>query len=126
VTNSLSKLGDEILEIRQDITKLSSTLREELEEFKNIMLSMSETKNASSPRNKAHQQSQNSDSVSASSIDEKMLDSDTSGTDKYKVINSDRVKRTDPWDSMCEDYQNIDLRKERHICKSQSIYQGSS
>jgi septal ring factor EnvC (AmiA/AmiB activator) len=32
-TKSLSKLGDEILAIRQDMTKLSSTLREELVEF---------------------------------------------------------------------------------------------
>jgi hypothetical protein len=46
VTNSLSKLGDEILTIRQVMPKLSSTLREELAEFKNILLSMNETKNA--------------------------------------------------------------------------------
>jgi hypothetical protein len=39
VTNSLSNLGDEILATRQDMTKLSSTLREELAEFKNILLS---------------------------------------------------------------------------------------
>jgi septal ring factor EnvC (AmiA/AmiB activator) len=34
VTNSLSKLGDKILEIWQDMIKLSSTLREEQEELK--------------------------------------------------------------------------------------------
>jgi uncharacterized membrane-anchored protein YhcB (DUF1043 family) len=83
-TNSLSKLGDEILEIRKDMTKLSSTLLEELAEFKNILLSMSETKNAPSPRRKTHRRSQKSDSASASSNDEKILDSDTSGADKNK------------------------------------------
>jgi septal ring factor EnvC (AmiA/AmiB activator) len=54
VTNSLSKSGDEIIAIRQDMKKLGSTLREELAEFKNIWLSMSETKNTPSPRRKAH------------------------------------------------------------------------
>jgi hypothetical protein len=95
VTNSLSKMGDEILEIRQDMTKLSSTLREELTEFKNILLSMSKTKNAPSPRRKAHRRSQNSDSCSTSSNDKKMLDSDTVSTDKNKVKPSDRVTKTE-------------------------------
>jgi predicted nucleic acid-binding Zn-ribbon protein len=54
VTNSLSTLGDEIIAIRQDMTKLISTLREELAEFKNILLSMSETNNAHWPRRKSH------------------------------------------------------------------------
>jgi predicted nucleic acid-binding Zn-ribbon protein len=54
VTNSLSKLGDEIITVRQDITKLSSTLHEELAELKNILLSMSETKNSPSPRHKGN------------------------------------------------------------------------
>jgi chromosome segregation ATPase len=126
VTNSLSKLGDEILAIRQDMTKLSSTLREELAEFKNIFLSMSEKKNAPSPRRKAHRRSQNSDSASASSNDETMLDTDTSSTDKHKVTPYDRVPKTASWDSMCEYSENIDSRKERRIRKNQSIYRGSS
>jgi hypothetical protein len=108
------------------MTTLSSTLREELAEFKNMMLRMSETTNASSPRRKAHQKSQNSDSASASSNDKKILDSDTSGTDKDKVIASDRVKKTESRDSMCEDSENEDSRKERRIHKNESIYQGSS
>jgi hypothetical protein len=58
VTNSLSNLGDDIIAIRQYMTKISSTLREEL-------ANKSETKNASSPRRKAHRQSQNSNSASA-------------------------------------------------------------
>jgi chromosome segregation ATPase len=94
LTNSLSKLGDDIIAIRQDMTKLSSTLQEDLAEFKNILLRMSETKNAPSPRCKAHRRSQNSDPASASSNDEKMLDSDTSNMDKNKVTPSDRVPKT--------------------------------
>jgi uncharacterized protein (UPF0335 family) len=66
VTNSLSKLGYEIIAIRQDMIKLSITLREELAEFKNILLSMSEIKNAPSPRRKYHRRNQNSDSASTS------------------------------------------------------------
>jgi hypothetical protein len=108
------------------MTKLSSTLSEELAEFKNILLSMSETKNTSSPRNKSHWRSQNSDSASASSNDQKILDSDTSGAEKDKVITSDRVQQTESWDSICKDFENEDSRKERCIHKSQSIYRGSS
>jgi hypothetical protein len=86
VTNSLSKLGDEIITIRQDMTQLSSTLREELAELKTILLSMSGTKNAPSPRRKAHRRSQNSDSATASSNEEKMLDSDTSNKEKIRSL----------------------------------------
>jgi chromosome segregation ATPase len=93
VTNSLSKLNDEILAIRQDKTKLSSTLREELAEFKNILLSISETKSAPSPRRKAYRRNKNSNSAATSSNDEKMLDSDTASIDKNKVTPSDRVEK---------------------------------
>jgi hypothetical protein len=61
VTSSLSKLGDDIVAIRRDMAKLSSTLREGLAEFKYILLSMSETKNAPSQILKAHRRSQNRD-----------------------------------------------------------------
>jgi hypothetical protein len=126
IINSLSKLGDEILAIRQDMAILSSTLREELSELKNIMLSMSETKNAPSPRRKAHRRSQNSDSASMSSNDDKMFDSDTASTDKNKVTPSDRIQRTESWDSMCEESDNEESRQERRIHKNQIIYRGPS
>jgi hypothetical protein len=85
VTSSLSKWGDEILAIRQDMARLSSTLLEELAELKHILLSMSETKIAPSPRRKAHRRNQNSDSTSMSSNDEKMLDSDTSSNEIIRL-----------------------------------------
>jgi hypothetical protein len=95
-------------------------------EFKNILLSMSETKNAPSPRRKAHRRSQNSASASMSSNDEKMLDSDTAITDKNKVTPSNRVKKTESWDSMCDEYENEESRQVRRIHKNQSIYRGLS
>jgi hypothetical protein len=52
VTNSLSKLGDQMIEIRQDRTALSGTLRTELAEMKQILLGMS--KKTPSPRGKTH------------------------------------------------------------------------
>jgi hypothetical protein len=108
------------------MTKLSSTLLEELAEFKNILLSMSETKNAPYPRRKAQRRSQNSDSASTSLNDEKMLDSDTASTDKNRVTPSDRVKKTVSWDSMCEECENEESRQERRIHKNQRIYRGPS
>jgi hypothetical protein len=126
VTYSLSKLGDNILAIWQDMTKLSSTLREELAEFKNILLSMSETKNAPSPRRKVHRRSQKSDSASTSSNDEKMLDSDTASNDKDKVTPSNRFQKTESWFIMCEESDNEESRQGRRIRKNQSIYRGPS
>jgi hypothetical protein len=55
-----------------------------------------------------------------------MLDNDTSSTDKNKVTHFDRVKKTKSWNSMCEDSENEDSRKEQSISRDQSIYQGSS
>jgi chromosome segregation ATPase len=120
VTNSLSKLSDKILAIQQDMTKLSSTLREELAEFKNNLLSMSETKSAPSPRRKAHRRNQNSDLAATSSNDEKMLDSDTASTDKNKVTPPDRVKKTESWDSMCEESDNDESIQEHAPAKSKA------
>jgi hypothetical protein len=124
VTNSLSKLSDKILAIRQDMTKLSSTLREELAEFKNILLSMSETKSAPSPRRKAYRRNKNSNSAATSSNDEKIFDSDTANIDKNKVTPSDRVQKTESWDSMCEESENDESRQERRTRNIQSIYRG--
>jgi hypothetical protein len=126
VSNSLSKLSDEIVASRQDMTKLSSTLREELAELKIILLSMSETKSATSPRRKSHQQNQNSDSAATSLNKEKMVDSDTASTDKNKVTPSDRVQKTESWDSMCEESESDESRQELCTRKIQSIYRGPS
>jgi hypothetical protein len=87
---------------------------------------MSETKNAPSPRRKAHRRSQNSDSASTSSNDEKMLDSDNASTDKNKVTPYDRVQKTESWDRMCEESDNEESRQVRRIHKNQSIYRGPS
>jgi hypothetical protein len=126
VINSLSKLSEEILAIHQDMTKLSSTLREKLAEFKNILLSVSETKSAPSPRRKAYRRNKNSDSTATSSNDEKMLDSDTTSIDKNTVTPSERVQKTESWESICEESENDESRQERRTRKIQSIYRGRS
>jgi hypothetical protein len=82
---------------------------------------MQDTKTAASPGCKDHQRTHNSDSASASSNDEKNYDSDTSVTEKDKVITPHMLPKTESWDSMCEESENEDSGKERHIRKSQSI-----
>jgi hypothetical protein len=52
VTNSLSKLGYQMIEMRQDMTALSGSLRTDLAEMKQILLGMS--KKTPSPRRKTH------------------------------------------------------------------------
>jgi hypothetical protein len=52
VTNSLSKLGDQMIEMRQDMTALSVSLRTELAEMKQILLWI--RKKTPSPRRKTH------------------------------------------------------------------------
>jgi hypothetical protein len=49
VTNSLSKLGYQMIEMKQDMTALSGSLRTELTEMKQILLGMS-SKKTPSPR----------------------------------------------------------------------------
>jgi hypothetical protein len=44
LTNSLSKLGDQMIEMRQDMTALSGSMRTELAEMKQILLGMSSKK----------------------------------------------------------------------------------
>jgi hypothetical protein len=126
VTNSLSKFADEIIAIRQDTTKLSSTLREELAELKKILLIMHDTNTSTSPRHKAHRRTHTSDSASASSNYKKMLGSDTSVTANDKAITSDMLQKTESRDIMCEESENEDSEKERHIKKSRSIFRWSS
>jgi hypothetical protein len=53
ITNSLYKLGDQTIQMRQDMTAFSGSMRAELAEMKNILLGMSNKKTAS-PRRKTH------------------------------------------------------------------------
>jgi hypothetical protein len=90
VTNSLSKLGDQMIEMRQDMTSLSGSLRTELEEMKQILVGMS-SKKTPSPRRKTHRREKESEAASSSSHDEIMAASGTS------------LPEQDPrWYSMCE------------------------
>jgi hypothetical protein len=90
VKNSLSKLGDQMIEMRQDMTALSGSLRTELAEMKQILLGMS-SKNTPSPRRKIHRRAKESEAASSSSNDEIMAAASTSPTEQDSR-----------WDSMCE------------------------
>jgi hypothetical protein len=70
VTKSLSKLGDQMIEMRQDMTALSGSVRTELAEMKQILLGM--TKKTPSPRRKKHRREKESEAASLSSNDEIM------------------------------------------------------
>jgi hypothetical protein len=88
-TNSLSKLGDQMIEMRQDMTALSGRLRTELAEMKQILLGMS--KKTPSPRRKTHRWAKESEAALSSSDDEFMAAASTSPTEQDSR-----------WDSMCE------------------------
>jgi hypothetical protein len=90
VTNSLYKLGDKRIEMRQDMTALSGSLRTELTEMKQILLGMI-SKKTPSPRRKTHRQAKESKAASSSYNDEIMA-----ATSTYPTEQDSR------WDSMCE------------------------
>jgi hypothetical protein len=90
VTNSLSKLGYQMIEIRQDMTALSGSLRTELAEMKHIFLGTS-SKKTPSPRRKTQRRAKEGEAASSSSNDEIMAAASTSPTDQYSR-----------WESMCE------------------------
>jgi chromosome segregation ATPase len=90
VTKSLSKLGDQMIEMRQDMTALSGSLCTELAEMKQILLGMS-SKKTPSPRWKKHRRAKESEAASSSSNDKIMVAASTSPTEQYSR-----------WDSMCE------------------------
>jgi hypothetical protein len=78
VTNSLSKLGYQMIEMRQYMTALSGSLRTELAEMKQILLGMS--KKTPSSRRKTHWRAKESEATSSSSNDEIMAAASTSPT----------------------------------------------
>jgi hypothetical protein len=80
VTNSLSKLGDQMMEILQYMTALSGSLRTELTEMKQILLGMS--KKTPSLRRKTHRRAKESEAASSSSNDEIMAAASTSPTEQ--------------------------------------------
>jgi hypothetical protein len=68
---ALSKLGDKMIQMRQDVTTFSGNMRAELAEMKNILLGMNNKKTAS-PRRKTHHRTEESEAASSSSNNEKM------------------------------------------------------
>jgi hypothetical protein len=78
-----------MIQMQQDMTALSGSLRSELEEMKQILLGMS--KKTPSPRRKTHWRTKESEAASSSSNDEIMAVASTSPTEQDSR-----------WDSMCE------------------------
>jgi hypothetical protein len=100
VTKYLSKLGDQMIQMRQDMTALSGNMRAELSEMKNISLGMN--KKTSSPRRKTHRRTKESEAASSSSNDEKKATSTASGVPTPE----NGLK----WDSMCESEAERNIR----------------
>jgi hypothetical protein len=100
VTNSLSKLGDQMIQMRQDMTALSGNMRAELSEIKNTLLGMN--KKTSSPRRKTHRRTKERESASSSSNDEKKATATAAGVP---------TPENDPtWESMCESEAERNIR----------------
>jgi chromosome segregation ATPase len=91
VTNSLSKLGDKIIQKRQDMKAFISNMRAKLAEMKNILLGMSNKKTVS-PRRKTHRRTKEIGAASSSSKHEKMATSAGASPPEHDLT----------WDLMCE------------------------
>jgi hypothetical protein len=98
VTNSLSKLGDQMIQMRQDMMALSGNMRAELAEMKNILLGMN--KKTASPRRKTKRRTKQSEAASSSSNDEKKATSAGFPTPENDLA----------WDIMCESESNRNIR----------------
>jgi hypothetical protein len=90
VKNSLSKLGDQMIQMCQDMTALSGNMWAELAEMKNILLGMN--KKTASPRRKTHHRTKESEAASSSSNDGK----------KATLAGFPTPENDLTWDSMCE------------------------
>jgi hypothetical protein len=100
--SSLNGLSDEMITIRKDMTQLSTTFREELSDFKWILLAQNGTKIASPRRKRVTRASSKEESSSADDVDFNIR-SGSDSKDKGKTRNSaHRSKDSNSWDSMCE------------------------
>jgi hypothetical protein len=91
VTNSLSKLGDQMIQMRQDMMAFSGSMWVELAKLENIILGMNNKKTAS-PRQKNHRRTKESEAASSYSNDEKMATGTEVSPPEYCLA----------WESMCE------------------------
>jgi hypothetical protein len=98
LTNSLSKLGDQMIQMRQDMPALSGNMQAELAEMKIILLGMN--KNTASPRQKNHRRTKESEASSSSSTDEKKATTAGVPTPENDLT----------WDSMCESKAERNIR----------------
>jgi hypothetical protein len=99
VTNSLSKLGDQMIQMRQDVTALSGSMRAELAEMKKH-ISLGMNKKTASPRRKTHRQTKESEAASSSSND----------GEKATAAGVPTPENDLTWDSMCESEAERNIR----------------
>jgi hypothetical protein len=99
VTNSLSKLGEQMIQTRQDMTACIGNMRVELAEMNNILLGMNNKKTAS-PRRKTHRRTKESEAASSSSNDEKIATAAGASPPEHDLT----------WDSMCETEAERNIR----------------
>jgi hypothetical protein len=101
---SLNGLSDEMITIRRDMTQLITTFKEELSDFKRIILAQNGTKIASPRRNIVTQVSSKEESSSADDV-VLNIGSRSDSKDKGKARNSAHmITDCSSWDSMCETY----------------------
>jgi hypothetical protein len=100
--SSLTRLSDEMITMRKYMTQLSTTFREELSDFKRIILAQNGTKIASTRRKRVTRASSKEDS---SLVDDVVFNvgSGSDSKDKGKARHSAHSsKDSNSWDSMCE------------------------
>jgi chromosome segregation ATPase len=100
VTNSLSKVVYQMIQMRQDMTELSGNMRAELSEMKNIILGTN--KKTSSPRRKTRRHTKEINAASSSSNDEKTAPATAAGV---PTPENDLA-----WDSMCKSEAERNIR----------------
>jgi hypothetical protein len=98
MTNSMSKLRDQMIQMHQDMA-FSGNMRAEIAEMKNIILVMNNKKTASS-RRKPHQRTKESEATSSSFNHEKMATAAGASPSEHDITG----------DSMCESEAKRNIR----------------
>jgi hypothetical protein len=100
--SSLTKLSDEMITMRKGMTQMSTTFREELSDFKWILLAQNGTKMASPRRKRVTRSSSKEES---SSVDDLVFNVGSGSDSKDKGNSRNNAysrKGSNSWDSICE------------------------
>jgi hypothetical protein len=113
VTDSLSKLWNQMIQMRQDMTAFSGNIRAKLAEIKNIPLGMKNNETAS-PRRKTQRGTKESEAASSSSSSNDEKNATTAGASppEYDLI----------WDSICESEAERNIRPPLEMVTLPTLY----